>query len=160
MASFVEKRGMWSIRERVRQGSGFVYERSYSLLETKEEAEKTWISSFGTRAQEVLMTHLFQVHEVNGSRLLPNSEWDEIRDYLKNRAPVAQKLKRKRVELISSTVNQRSVKRKLAMAKALPAVDGSEKVKIQKKRENPMETVLFIKPDVKLWYTARFISFL
>jgi hypothetical protein len=92
--------------------------------------------------------------------ILPNSEWDEIREYLKNRAPVAQKLKRKRVELISSTVNQRSVKRKLAMAKALPAVDGSEKVKIQNKIENPMVTMLFIKPDVKLWYTAHFISFL
>jgi hypothetical protein len=39
----------------------------YGIL--KRKLKKTWISSFGTRAQEVLMTHLFQVHEVNGSRL-------------------------------------------------------------------------------------------
>jgi hypothetical protein len=136
MASFVEKRGMWSIRARVRKGSGFVYERSYSLWDTKEEAEKdldlfNWYKS----------TRGFDDPLVPSPRgewfktILPNSEWDEIREYLKNRAPVAQKQKRKRVELISSTVNQRSVKRKLAKAKALPAVDGSEKVNDETARE-------------------------
>jgi hypothetical protein len=80
MASFVEKRGMWSIRARVRKGSGFVYERSYSLWETKEEAEKDldlfiWYKS----------TRGFDDPLVPSPRgewfktILPNSEWDEIR---------------------------------------------------------------------------------
>jgi hypothetical protein len=136
MASFIEKRGMWSIRARVRKGSGFVYERSYSLWETKEEAENDldlfiWYKSSRDFDDPLVPSPRGEWFKT----ILPNSDWDEIREYLTNRAPVERKQKRRRVELISTTVNQRNVKRKLAKPKASLAVDESEQVHDDSVRE-------------------------
>ena len=86
MASFHEKNGMWGMRARVRTESEFQYQTTPFLWNSKSEAEHDaslfiWYRSLKDSSDPLIPTPVGRWFK----SMLPNSDWDSIRDHLVNR---------------------------------------------------------------------------
>jgi hypothetical protein len=109
---------MWGIRARVRTKTGFQYQRTPFLWNSKSEAENdaslfVWYRSLKDSSDPLIPTPVGQWFK----SMLPNSEWDCVRDHLDKR--VERKIcgfKRK-VGQIGVAISSQVAKRKMEMKK-------------------------------------------
>jgi hypothetical protein len=125
MASFHEKDGMWGIRARVRTKTGPQYQTTPFLWRSKSEAEDdvglfVWYRSVKDSSDPLIPTPVGQWFK----SMLPNSDWDSVRDHLDNR--VEKKicgLKRKLGQIgvaISSQIAKRKMEKNKAKVEDIP----------------------------------------
>jgi hypothetical protein len=118
MASFHQKDGMWSIRARVRTKTGPQYQTTPFLWSSKTDAEDDaalfiWYRSVKDSSDPLVPTPVGRWFK----SMLPNSDWNSIRDHLDNR--VEKKicgLKRK-VGQMGVAISSQVAKRKMEKTK-------------------------------------------
>lgn len=122
MASFHLKDGMWSIRARVRTKRGPQYQTPPFLWSSETAAEDdagrfVWYRSLKDISDPLVPTPVGQWFK----SMLPNSDWDSIRDHLNNRVEKKIRGPKRKVDHTGVAISSRVAKRKT----------GKEKVKAE-----------------------------
>ena len=114
MASFHEKDGMWGIRARVRTKTGPQYQTTPFLWRSKSEAEDdvglfVWYRSVKDSSDPLIPTPVGQWFK----SMLPNSDWNSVRDHLDNRLEKKICGLKRKVGQIGVAISSQIAKRKM-----------------------------------------------